>query len=84
MQVDGKRSPRLLPTHTRPTKRQPAMEALITGIWSASSASNALLVDRYVCMVQLRCWLVNLYRVVVVGSDKFVCASMQVHSATHL
>ena len=40
--VEGTSSPRLLPTVTRPTKRQPAMEVWITGTWSANSDSKIL------------------------------------------
>lgn len=38
----GTSSPFLLPTVMRPTRRVPAMEVLMTGMWSASSDSNTL------------------------------------------
>lgn len=40
--VLGSSRPLRLPTVMRPTSRVPATEALITGMWSASSASNTL------------------------------------------
>lgn len=40
--VLGSSRPFRLPTVMRPTSRVPATEALITGMWSASSASNTL------------------------------------------
>ena len=38
--VFGTSNPRLFPTVVRPTKRQPAMVASMTGMWWPSSASN--------------------------------------------
>jgi len=40
----GRRRPLRLPTVILPTSRVPATEVLMTGIWSARSASNTLYV----------------------------------------